>query len=111
MNLYAIRIENDETIVITAASAEEALKGAGLPACLLLAPEQPGQGHGVPSRRQYAVIELSHVRLHLHSNSGGNLDVFDADQRTLESLFQQRSTCQTDDHRQPNCRRGRGRAK
>ena len=46
MNIYAIRIENDETVVVTAANAEEALERAGLPACLLLALERPEEGKG-----------------------------------------------------------------
>lgn len=75
-------------VVLTAASPEEALEQVGLPACLLLAPEQPGEEHVASIRKRYKVIELDHLQLHLRYSSKGKLDLYDADQRTYESLFE-----------------------
>jgi len=87
MNIYAIRIENDETVVVTAGNPEEALERAGLPACLLLALEGPDEGRGASLKERYKVQELNHLHLHLRCKPGGDLDVYDADQLTYESLF------------------------
>ena len=87
MNIYAIRIENDETVVVTAANPEEAMERAGLPACLLLALERPDEGRGAILRERYKVIELNHLHLRLRCKPGGDLDLYDADQPTYESLF------------------------
>ena len=87
MNIYAIRIENDETVVVTAANPEEALERAGLPACLLLALDRPDDRRGASLKERYKVIELNHLHLRLRCNPGGDLDVYDADQPTYESLF------------------------
>src|SRR5262245_19108774 len=87
MNIYAIRIENDETVVVTAASPEEALERAGLPACLLLAMERRDEGTATSLIDRYKVIELNHLHLHLHCRPGVDLDLYDADQLTYESLF------------------------
>jgi hypothetical protein len=86
MNLYAIRIEKNETIIITAATPEEALERAGLPACLLLALEQPTEGDSRSLAKRYEIVELNHLHLHLHCNANGDLDLYDADQLTYEVL-------------------------
>jgi hypothetical protein len=88
MNIYAIRIENDETVVVTAGSPEEALEQIGVPACLLLALQEPADTRAAGLRERYKVVELDHLHLHLRCLPGGNLDVHDADQRTYESLFE-----------------------
>jgi len=87
MNIYAIRIENDETVVVAAANPQEALERAGLPGCLLLALEGPAEGRGASLQERYKVVELNHLHLRLRCKPNGDLDLYDADQPTYESLF------------------------
>jgi len=88
MNIYAIRIEREETVVVTAANPEEALERAGLPSCLLLPIEHPGEGRAASVASRYKVIELNHLHLRLRCKPRGDLDLYDADQLTYESLFE-----------------------
>jgi hypothetical protein len=80
MKLFAVRIENDETILLTAATAEEALERAGLPACLLLqmAPQTAGAVASLDQR--YKVIEVDHMYLRFRCTPAGDLNLHDADQ-------------------------------
>ena len=87
MNIYAIRIENDETIVVTAANAQEALARAGLPACLLLESEGRTEGRSASLTERYNVVEVNHLYLRFRCDPRCRFDLYDADLPTFESLF------------------------
>ncbi len=88
MKLYAVRIENDETILVTAANPEEALERAGLPSCLLLQMDHQIEGAGASPTQRYKVVEVDHLHLRFRCTAAGDLNLFDADQRTYEWLFE-----------------------
>lgn len=90
MRLYAIRIvngEKDETVVVTADNPEEALEQVGLPAALLLAPNESAEEPSSSLAKRYQMTELTHLQLHFRWTDGDNLSLHDVDQSTYECLF------------------------
>src|SRR5262249_44327910 len=88
MKLFAIRIENDETVLVTAANPEEALEKAGLPACLLLHMTRQTEATAASPDQRYKVIEVDHLHLRFRCTLAGDLNLHDADQGTYEWLFE-----------------------
>lgn len=88
MKLFAIRVENNEAVLVTAVSAEEALESVGLPGCLLLGLDGRAEGVGAHLTQQYKVIELNNLHLRFQCTTSGQLSLCDTDPATYECLFE-----------------------
>ena len=93
MKLFAIRIENGETVLVTGTDQADALKNAGLTAEAIEELKKEGSrfdhadlvmiGFG-PQRCE--VLELDHLQIRLELNEQGGLELFDFDLDTIDTL-------------------------
>jgi hypothetical protein len=93
MKLFAIRIENGETVLVTGTDQADALKNAGLTAEAIEELKKGGirydhadwviSGFG-PQR--YEVLELDHLQIRLELNEQGGLELSDFDLDTNHTL-------------------------
>jgi len=93
MKLFAIRVENGETVLIAGKDQQEALKSSGLTVDALEELKEKGCPYdhaalvdsGVGPQR-YEVIELNHLQIRLILNEQGSLELSEFDLQTTDDL-------------------------
>jgi hypothetical protein len=95
MKLFAIRLENAETVIVSAENTEQALKAAGITPKAL----QDFQQQGIPrdhadivldgfGPQHYEIRELEHIGIRLRIAEWGTFHLADMDQPTFDALYQ-----------------------
>ena len=99
MRLFAIRLENADTIIITTEDDQDAVRNAGLTSHNLSSVVQQLQNFGVHrdqadlvldgiSPQKYEIRELKHIVLQLRISEQGSFDLQDMDEDTFHVLMQ-----------------------
>ena len=99
MRLFAIRLENADTVIITAEDPQDAVRKAGLTAQTLSSVVQQLQNYGVNrdqadlvldgiGPQKYEIRELNHIVLELRPSELGSFDLQDMDEHTLNALME-----------------------
>jgi hypothetical protein len=99
MKLFVIRLENADTLIVTAEDHQDAVRQAGLTSHNLSSVVQQLQNFGVHrdqadlvldgiGPQKYEIRELNHIFLQLRISEQGSFDLQDMDEHTFNALMQ-----------------------
>jgi hypothetical protein len=99
MRLFAIRLENADTLIVAAADEQEALQKAGLTSGTLSYVQEQLKRQGLDRHRadlvldgvgpqKYEIRELQDICLHLSISELGNFSLEGTDEPTYDALFE-----------------------
>jgi hypothetical protein len=99
MRLFAIRLENADTLIVAAADEPEALQKAGLTSGALSYVQEQLKNQGIDRHRadlvldgvgpqRYEIRELEDIFLHLRISDLGTFSLEGTDEPTYDALFQ-----------------------
>src|SRR5436305_12807741 len=97
MRLFAIRLENADTVIITAEDPQDAVRKAGLTSQTLSSVVQQLQSYGVNrdqadlvldgiGPQKYEIRELNHIGFDMQMSELGNFDLHDMHADTFDAL-------------------------